>query len=196
MVYTSWGSSDFRRSSTFSFLMSFSICVWVRRKGRNGDQLPVNSMVSSPYSLALLLPSPLPSRFYFCSPLPLCLPTCTASVSTVLFRSWMSSAVGVSVSMEYTGGSGGGARNMGYWQGKEGHRQDMRATQKSGDLFAPCSSSNKPILCQIRPLRSGQWPKVLTWGLSRASSSIFCHISSLSFMRNRPLRGHRQDGGA
>lgn len=29
MVYTSWGSSDFRRSSTFSFLMSFSICVHV-----------------------------------------------------------------------------------------------------------------------------------------------------------------------
>lgn len=27
MVYTSWGSSDFLRSSTFSFLMSFSICV-------------------------------------------------------------------------------------------------------------------------------------------------------------------------
>lgn len=31
MVYTSWGSSDFRRSSTFSFLMSFSICVCVCR---------------------------------------------------------------------------------------------------------------------------------------------------------------------
>lgn len=58
--------------------------------------------------------SPSQSCLYLLSPLPLCPATCMASVSTALFRSWMSSAVGVSVSIEYTGGSGGGARNMGY----------------------------------------------------------------------------------
>lgn len=60
MVYTSWGSSDFLRSSTFSFLMSFSICV-EREEERNGDQSPVYS-IASPHSLApLLLSLPLPS---------------------------------------------------------------------------------------------------------------------------------------
>ena len=118
-------------------------------------------------------------------------PTCTASVSTVLFRSWMSSAVGVSVSIEYTGGRGGGARNMGYWEERR---------QTSGHLGGvwPCPLPRPPQTSlphpQRGPLSAGRWQNQLTWGLSRANSSIFCHISSLSFMRNLPLgRKQRQD---
>lgn len=36
----------------------------------------------------------------------------------------------------------------------------------------------------------------LTWGFSRASSSIFCHISSRSFILNLPLEREREREGA
>lgn len=80
---------------------------------------------------------------------------------------------------------------MGYWE------ERRRTSGHPGGVW-PCPLPHPPQTSlpypQRGPLGAGRWQNQLTWGLSRASSSIFCHISSLSFMRNLPLgREQRQD---
>lgn len=88
---------------------------------------------------------------------------------------------------------------LGTWdtekEGRRGRVGEICELHKSVNLFASLLPQTNPPSDQDGPLSSGQWQKNLTWGLSRASSSIFCHISSLSFIRNRPLKEQRQDGG-
>lgn len=83
---------------------------------------------------------------------------------------------------------------MGYWEGEEAQVGGESRFRSLWTGLLPVPPQTNPPPGQIRPLGSGQRQEKLTWGLSRASSSIFCHISSLSFIRNRPLREQRQDG--
>lgn len=86
---------------------------------------------------------------------------------------------------------------LGTWDTeRKGGRQVARATWEVwGPCLLPAPPQTNPPPTQAGPLSSGQGQKHLTWGLRRASSSILCHISSLSFIRNRPLREQRQDWG-
>lgn len=180
MVYTSWGNSDFRRSSTFSFLMSFSICVCTCRGRGVTTESPHRLPPLSPQLCSSGLLS-LPGLSCLCAPRAylhgLCLHRPLQKLD-VLCRG------GLGLHRVH-GRQRGRCSEHGILGGKEAD------TWPEPPGWCVALSLPHP---QRGPLGAERWQNQLTWGLSRASSSIFCHISSLSFMRNLPLeREQRQD---